>query len=158
MTQILTLMRHGHAAWPANGPTGGDDFRPLTDDGRRRLRAALPNLLQAGLAPTLILHSPLTRATQTAQIIADGLGLDASQLQRAVRLRPGFDENKLQVILSAYEAHDWIMLVGHNPDMQRVVITLSRQQVTFSPGKIATIELTHHHPTLRGKLKWAYPA
>ncbi|MCH8194411.1 MAG: hypothetical protein IIA65_10405 [Planctomycetes bacterium] len=28
----------------------------------------------------------------------------------------------------------------------------------ISPGKVATVELTHWQPTLRGYLKWAHPA
>ena len=158
MTRLLTLMRHGHAAWPPDGPTGGDDYRPLTDDGRHRLQAALPALRENGLAPLLILHSPLTRATQTAHVVAEGLGLLADHLQIEGRLRPGFEESKLRILLTAYEDCDWLMLVGHNPDMQRVMSTLARKQVTFSPGKVATVELTHWQPTLRGYLKWAHPA
>ena len=67
----LYFFRHGQADWPNwNKP---DDERPLTKEGAKEVRKVAKLLLQLKISP-LILTSPLPRASQTAEIVADVLG------------------------------------------------------------------------------------
>ena len=69
----LFFLRHGLADWP--DWTGDDADRPLTHEGKLRLQREADFMDQLGLAFDLILTSPLLRASQTAAIVAERLGL-----------------------------------------------------------------------------------
>jgi broad specificity phosphatase PhoE len=66
------LMRHGETAWNREGRVMGRSPIDLDDIGRAQVRSAIA--LARMLAPELIVSSPLKRAVQTAEIIAEGAG------------------------------------------------------------------------------------
>lgn len=63
--RVLYLVRHGEAE-------GHDDGSRLTDRGRQQAVSAAARLSDSGVS--VVHHSPLPRAAETARIIADGLG------------------------------------------------------------------------------------
>lgn len=70
------LLRHGETEWSISGKHTGRTDVPLTDHGRH-LAGAAGNLgvrLRAGVAPSLVLCSPRTRARVTAELA--GLTVD----------------------------------------------------------------------------------
>ena len=70
----LTLIRHGQSTW--NGARlvqGHNDDAVLTDLGRQQAMDAVSALRPLGI--DTIISSDLTRASETARIIANGLGL-----------------------------------------------------------------------------------
>lgn len=155
--RLLTLVRHAHADWPPGEPIGADDLRPITPYGQETLSQLLPRLVDEGLLPDVVLHSPLVRSEQTAQQVAEGLGI-AERVVREPKLRPGFDEKALADLLIAYGQARWVMLVAHNPDLTNVQYALTRKHVIFSPATVATVELTRERPSLRGVLRWVLRA
>lgn len=83
---LLVLARHGELGWGAEGRLHGRGDPPLTDQGRRQAQAlgarlaatrAVPMLPLPDTAPLAIWHSPLRRATQTAQAIHEAREADA---------------------------------------------------------------------------------
>lgn len=70
MTSLL-LVRHGQSEWNADGRWQGQENPPLTDLGREQARAAAA----AVGAIDAIYASPLDRATTTAMIISEQLGI-----------------------------------------------------------------------------------
>lgn len=160
----LYLLRHGRADRSAFA--GDDDSeRPLVAEGRRRLRAAA-NVL-ARLQPDFdyVFTSPLVRAAQTAEIIAEKLGLTDRQFVDQ-RLAPGFDVPTLLDILTAILAERQepepvqpvsaeidILLVGHEPDFRLVIQELTGADVVMKKGALARIDLAPNDPN-RGKLVW----
>ncbi|MFT4236011.1 MAG: histidine phosphatase family protein [Microbacterium sp.] len=72
---LITLVRHGQTDWNLNGRIQGRTDIPLNDTGRDQARDAAASLLDRG--HTLVVASPLSRAFETASIIATELGLDA---------------------------------------------------------------------------------
>ncbi len=74
MTQATTiaLIRHGQTAWNADFRIQGRTDIPLNDIGRSQARAAAEELTGDW---HVISSSPLSRASETAEIIAEGLGL-----------------------------------------------------------------------------------
>ncbi|GAA5030181.1 histidine phosphatase family protein [Microbacterium fluvii] len=90
---ILTLVRHGETDWNSQRRIQGSTDIPLNDTGRAQARdaaASLRELLPAD-GPIAIATSDLSRARETAQIIAEGLGVDGLRLYPQLRER-GYGE------------------------------------------------------------------
>jgi broad specificity phosphatase PhoE len=69
---VALLMRHGETPWNRQGRVMGCNPVELDSHGRSQV-AGLVDFVRA-LKPDLIVTSPLVRARQSAEIIADGLG------------------------------------------------------------------------------------
>src|SRR2546428_12332179 len=69
---VAILMRHGETAWNREGRVMGCNPVELDDIGRRQVESALD--FARLLKLDLIVSSPLVRARQSAEIIAEGLG------------------------------------------------------------------------------------
>ncbi len=138
----LYFVRHGLATWPTW--PGHDAERPLTADGVRWLTAAAAGLArrlrQDGPLPEKILHSPLLRARQTAEILGAALALDGAVVEHRL-LAPGFDFKAFQVLLQANAAGASLMLIGHNPDLGDVAARLTERPVHFREGTVARLKL-----------------
>lgn len=74
---LITLVRHGQTDWNLEGRIQGSTDVPLNDTGRRQAREAADRLRDGGY--TLAVTSPLSRAVETAEIIASTLGLPAPE-------------------------------------------------------------------------------
>ena len=70
----LGFVRHGQTQWNLEGRLQGSSNIPLNDTGRMQAREAVDVLSGSGWE--VVVSSPLDRARETAQIIADGLGLE----------------------------------------------------------------------------------
>jgi broad specificity phosphatase PhoE len=85
----LILVRHGETDWNRDGRIQGATDVPLNDTGRRQARDAAASLRETldSAVPTFVAASDLSRASETAQIIAGELGLDAPRLYPDLRER-----------------------------------------------------------------------
>jgi broad specificity phosphatase PhoE len=72
MTTLL-LVRHGETDWNATGRLQGHTDRPLNEYGRRQAQELAERLAGDGI--DVVYASDLARARETAEIIADRLGL-----------------------------------------------------------------------------------
>lgn len=76
-------MRHGESTWNVSGRFQGHTAHPpLTDRGRQQVRDAVAEL--TALAPTHVVASPAVRARESAEIVADALGLEITSDDRVV--------------------------------------------------------------------------
>jgi broad specificity phosphatase PhoE len=73
LVTTLLLVRHGETDWNAEGRLQGHTDRPLNDYGRRQARALADRLADDGV--TAVYASDLIRARETAEIVAERLGL-----------------------------------------------------------------------------------
>jgi phosphohistidine phosphatase len=151
----LYLVRHGLASWPAW--TGDDDGRPLTPEGARLIRAVASALARLAPKPELILHSPLIRAQQTAEFIAEALG-QLDRLRASDALRPGFDPHALRKLVRKHADLKAWMLVGHAPDMAEAVRHLTGGAVKLKEGTVAHVQIEEPDSSPEGKLVWLLSA
>ena len=79
MPTTLVLVRHGETDWNRERRFQGHADMPLNDTGRRQARELADALRDEGL--TAVYTSPLRRASETAGIVADRLGLEAEELE-----------------------------------------------------------------------------
>ena len=148
----LWLARHGEAVDPDR--SNSDFERTLTETGRRRMSEMTQWLIAREPTPELILHSPLVRTRQTAEIIADAIGSESVVRRVENRLAPGVDTEQLLKYL-ATTAAEHVVCVGHQPDMSRCLAEMiGGGHVLFFPGTIARIQFDG--PILRGAghLRW----
>jgi phosphohistidine phosphatase len=116
MTELY-LVRHAIAV-DRGMPGLPDDARPLTPKGRKRMQQIAKGLRRLGLRPDRILTSPLPRALETAEIVADALGL-ADRLECIDMLRPDRDTPVIRDWILT-RTDDRLMLVGHNPGLSEL--------------------------------------
>lgn len=117
----LYLFRHAKSAW--DDPSLDDVDRPLAPRGARAAPAMAAFMKSHGLQPDLVLCSAARRTRDTWALMAGTLGrprttyleeiyeADASVLAAAIR--------------SAADAHR-LMLIGHNPGLQDLALSLIR--------------------------------
>jgi phosphohistidine phosphatase len=113
------FLRHGIAVDPESY-SGSDFERPLTRQGRERLAYEAKAIDALSLDLDCILTSPLLRAQQTAEIVAEQLGM-TDKLMADPRLGPGFNLEHLRGIVRDRAKSDAIMLVGHEPSMSATI-------------------------------------
>lgn len=141
------FLRHGEADWP--GWTLPDDERPLTKKGKKELKRVADFLADHDAVPDVLLTSPLARAYQTAEIIAERL--DRS-IQEEPTLGLAFDPKKLAALLAKNKGKD-VMLVGHEPGFSGAIAALTGADVRLAKAGIARVDI-NETDRLRGQLIW----
>jgi phosphohistidine phosphatase len=148
----LYFLRHGLAD---RDKWSGNDFeRPLTQEGKERMKREAKAMEEMGLELDRILCSPLTRARETAEIVARRLDMDVMEDER---LAGQFDIRVLEKIVRKGKTGERIMLVGHEPSFSEVIGTLiGDADVVCKKGSLARVDIFSMSP-VRGRLVWLIP-
>jgi phosphohistidine phosphatase SixA len=125
----LFLVRHAEAA-----PGDPDSLRPLTSAGRDAARALGERL--AAHTPDAVVTSPLRRARETGELIADASGVTA---EADDRLAPGATPELLRAAIGG--RGETVVAVGHQPDCSEIVLALTGRDVKFAPAAVQELEL-----------------
>lgn len=155
------LLRHGDSADLA--PDGGfrDDQRELTPRGIEKLHLACKSYARLMVPPDRILHSPLARARQTAEILAEHTGF-AGELATNDQLTPSANPAMTVDVLQGelLDGGEAIALVGHQPHLGDLLGLLlfgnQRVSLPLSKGMLAGVELNDPKVML-GRLLWILP-
>jgi phosphohistidine phosphatase len=153
-TYELYLIRHGVAA--DRGEAYPDDTkRPLTSRGIARLRKEAQALNRLGVAFDQILTSPLVRARQTADVLAQGL-VHPSAIVNTAALAPSGSIAAVLDEIGQHSRASRIALVGHEPGMGELAARLlgTRAAIEFKKGAICRIDFAALPPTRPGRLRW----
>jgi phosphohistidine phosphatase len=113
MERTLFIIRHGKSSWKEEGLDDID--RPLAERGHNNSVTMARRLQDLDLVPAMIYSSPARRARNTAQIMADIWGLDASRLVIREELYMPSQTEIASVIARAPAAMDSLAIFGHNP-------------------------------------------
>jgi len=136
------LMRHGHSPTSMEAGVAKDALRPLSDLGRADARRMAAELVKLGCAPSLILHSPLLRAVQTAAEAAVVLkpSLGREPFQALDNTRPA--EEVERAIAERAASVDEVLVIGHQPQIGELAVLLGKAGFDFHPATIVAIELS----------------
>lgn len=146
----LLFLRHGPAE-PKSEWRGDDDERPLTAEGRLLVAQVGCSLPAQQMVPALILTSPLARARQTAEIVAECLGIP-DKIAVDKRLAPDFSLKHLEKLLRENADCPVLMLVAHDPDISTLVRTLTGAgRLSVRKGGLAQVEISDAK-VLKGRL------
>jgi phosphohistidine phosphatase len=128
----LFLIRHADA--DAGEP---DELRRLSRKGREQAQALGKRLAEAGVRADAVVTSPLLRARETGQALADAIG---SSTEPSDALAPGATAEGVR---SAVEGRgQTVIVVGHQPDCSKIAAELGDgTEPPFPPAGIVELQL-----------------
>ena len=150
----IYILRHGIAEDAAPGQSDSD--RALTDEGRDKLRRVLKRARAAGVAPGLILSSPLRRALETADVAAEVLGYKG-KIVKTEALVPDASPHATWEEIRSRKNEDEILLSSHEPltsALTAFLLDAPTLQVDMKKGALVRVDCDRFGPTPRCLLKW----
>jgi phosphohistidine phosphatase len=122
MSRELWLLRHGKS----DRNLAMEDFdRPLKKRGKRATQRIGAWLLEQRLIPDWIVSSPANRAISTAKIVHKAIAVEGLDITQDKRLyQEGFERLKTVLAECPTEARR-VLLVGHNPELEDLLIHLA---------------------------------
>jgi phosphohistidine phosphatase len=135
--KILYVLRHAKSDW---GDSSLEDFdRPLNARGKKAAKAIGKELRKRKIKPDLVFASPAVRAQQTIECVQDAYG-GRFDVENQPRIYGSGPETLADLVRSAPDDVDRLLVVGHNPGLQDLVVKLS------GPGELLD-EATEKFPT-----------
>ncbi|HEX2385898.1 MAG TPA: phosphohistidine phosphatase SixA [Candidatus Binatia bacterium] len=151
------LMRHGIAQPKDDPKIGSDDERELTKKGAKKARKAAKGLRALKIPFDRIITSPLSRARETAEIVAKVFDME-EQVEEAPELKPQASVESLAARLLEYRDCQELLLVGHQPFLGKAAsLLLCRNEsanVELKKSGICCIELNELDMKKPGVLRW----
>lgn len=141
----LMLFRHAHADRPSGV---ADHERPLSVEGHEQARRMGAFIAAQGLVPDLFVVSTARRTQETWSDASKAGGFAATKADEP-RIYESSAGDLLEVVRSQDASHASLMLVGHNPGMERLAAWLigsgepdaaARLQREFVVGGLAVID------------------
>jgi phosphohistidine phosphatase len=153
----LYFLRHGIAVDHGAPGYEMDSERPLVPKGEKRLRKAAAAMKKMELSFDLILSSPLVRARQTAEIVAEELKL-MKHLKLSDNLAPGGDFRALiKELNNINPAPGNVVLVGHEPFLSAFIgllVSGGYTAVEMKKGGLCKLEVVSLQAGACAKLAW----
>lgn len=136
--RTLILLRHAHAEPVSDGQADVD--RALSAEGLAEAEAAGRWLAEQGLAPDRVLCSPARRTRETLEAVLGVIGFVEQRLVDAVYdASPGV----LAALVDEHREVERLMLVGHNPGLERLLALMHSGQSGdyrgMPPGSVAVL-------------------
>lgn len=137
----LLLLRHAKSALP----DVADHERPLGPRGLRDAPAAGRWLRDADCLPALVICSTARRARETWALAAGQLGAEVP-VRFDERVYAAEPEDLLEVVAEVPEEVRTLLLVGHNPGLEDLAVSLARKAVAAAEAE-ALERLSRKFPT-----------
>lgn len=139
--QELILLRHAEAV-PIE--TAGDDQqRPLSARGEQEAQAAGLWLAAHGVRPERVLCSPTRRTDETTRLAL--AAIDSAPIPQMLGEIYDASPGELLALLDQHDDAGTVMLVGHNPGIERLVALLVEGRSDdfrgMPPGALAVLHL-----------------
>jgi phosphohistidine phosphatase len=154
----LYFIRHAAAEPVGQENDYLDERRRLTAEGRQRMQETAAGLRSLGVKFDAILTSPLMRAIETAEIIAQALEMDRNLIQRTAALAPQSTVGSLVIEIRKHAELAGVAIIGHQPDIgqaiSRVVCGYPDASIQFKKGSVCAVRVSETAPTIRGVLLW----
>ena len=119
--KTLTLLRHAKSDW--DDPIQRDFDRPLNGRGRRAARTVGREMKRLGLRFDLCIASPAVRVRETLAEVEAAFGPLQPRFDQRIYLAD--PDDLLDLIRAAPEEAGSLLLVGHNPGLEMLVLSLA---------------------------------
>lgn len=141
----LLLLRHGMA----EGGTGDDWTRPLTDPGKRDIQRIGVHLQAHAWLPDATVCSPATRTHVTAEKTLKAGGRGIAALTVEPRIYAATATTLMEVLGDFGQGPGRVLLVGHNPGISDVLTWLTKRSTILAPGMLARLQMPTDWTALR---------
>ena len=153
--RTLLLLRHAKSSWDDSSLRDFD--RPLNKRGLKAAPLIGRFMLKRKIRPGLVISSPAKRAKKTAALV-----IKSAQLETKPRLDERIYEASamqlLEVVSQIEDAAEEVMLVGHNPGLEELLLALTgevRRMPTAALARVALdIERWRDAQETGGQLEW----
>jgi phosphohistidine phosphatase len=149
--KTLTLLRHAKSVW--DDPVARDFDRPLNRKGRRAACRVGAEMRSRGLAFDRVVASPAARVVETLADLGEGYGA-ALPAAFDPRIYLASVATLLEVVRETDDAAERLLLVGHNPGLERLAMLLTggdgdglrgEMAAKYPTGTVAEISLPVEH-------------
>jgi len=151
----IYFVRHAPAV-QLSEEEGSDADRPLSDEGKLKIRKAAKGLRKFVDRFDKIYHSPLLRALQTAEIMAEELDC-AETIEETKLALPGAKPKALMNFIGLFPSFNKIMIVGHEPSisiMASYLLGTEKSVIEFKKGAVCRIDVGPEQAFGSGQLIW----
>ncbi|MEE9432749.1 MAG: histidine phosphatase family protein [Sphingorhabdus sp.] len=121
MTKKLSLLRHAKSSW--DDPVARDFDRPLNARGEKAARLMGEWMRGENIAFDQIVASPAIRVVETLDVVADGYGKRFQPVWER-RIYLASSATLIDVLKEIDDDYDHVLMVGHNPGMEDMVLDL----------------------------------
>jgi phosphohistidine phosphatase len=133
-----------------------DELRPITEEGTRKMLRSAQGLRRIIEHVDYLATSPLVRARQTAQIVADELGMEVDE--KTDVLSPDAKPTQFAQWLDGHRDRETIAVVGHEPHLSRLVTWLvsgvDESRVELGKGGACLLTLDGRPRKGCARLRW----
>ena len=150
---ILYFLRHASAG-ESMKDSKKDKKRPLDQDGIKQSHSMGRALAALEVQPEMVISSPLTRAMQTASLVANELGFE-NKIQVEAALTPEASYSDFVDMLRRFSSAESVIVVGHNPNLsdflgKTIGGRSSPADIDLKKGSVARVEMRRSG----GRLTW----
>lgn len=152
---VIYFLRHASAGQKQFSNQANDEKRPIDKVGEAQSHDVGRAMAYIGVTANVIISSPLTRAVQTADIVAQEIGYE-EKIVRDDALRPEASFEQFKALLNRHKDKLSIMVVGHDPSMTEFVNRVLSSgaplsAVEMKKGGVAKVEKELRRPAM---LRW----
>jgi phosphohistidine phosphatase len=140
--KTLLVLRHAKSSW--NDPALDDHERPLNTRGRRDAPRMGELVREYGLIPDVVLASDAVRARLTAEAVAEAARY-AGKILLDPHLYLASPADILSILATVRENAETVMIVGHNPGLEKLVEQLTGEREDLPTAALAQISLPIDH-------------
>ncbi len=134
----LLVMRHAKSSWEDKSLP--DHKRPLNERGQRDAPQMGQYLARMDCVPDLILSSTADRAVSTARLVVSGLGRKVPVGLEKILCDADVEEF-CDVVRFGADAENNVLVISHNPGVERWVYALTGEFETMPTASVAVIDL-----------------
>lgn len=136
--KTLLLLRHGKSSWKDTHLS--DQERPLSKRGQRDSHSMGHLLLDRELVPQVVLSSSSRRTAQTAEILCEDCR-EIGPVHLLDELYLAEPAAYLDVLHTLPEGIERVMVIGHNPGLEALLLTLGRRIEAMPTASLAHLVL-----------------
>ena len=137
MNRQLILLRHAKSDWSLSSRKDYD--RPLSGRGTVDVAGIAQWLKGNNYLPDHVISSPALRAWQTTEAVSYSLGISAQNIHYDKNIYMADRNNLLKVFENISANYKSVLLVGHNPGLDELLIYLAAKKLKLTKnGKLLT--------------------
>lgn len=134
MPRQLLILRHAKSDWESDASSDFD--RPLAKRGKHEAPLVGEWLLREGLVPDLVVSSPAERAKETALKVCKSMDFKKEWVLWDQDIYAGGLTDLLRVLARCPPDVATVLLVGHNPGMEDLLVFLVGDVADPGDGKL----------------------